>query len=220
MIDEGGPRLGVVRTAMTLTLFAVVAALAIAITHGVTAERIARNERQALLARLSEVLPATLHDNDLYQSAFRLPPAPELGQHESFLGYLARRQGEPTAVALPVVTNKGYGGPIRLLVGIRADGTVAGVRILSHKETPGLGDRVESGKSDWLQQFPGRSLQRPPPADWRLRQDGGVFDQITGASITPRAIINAVENALVYFRTHRQRLLNPPADAFARKTQT
>ena len=217
MTDEENPQPGVWHMALTLTLFAVVATLAIAVTHGVTAERIARNERQALLAQLSEVLPAPLHDNDLYESAFRLPPAPEIGQPEPFLGYLARRQGKATAVALPVVTEKGYGGTIRLLVGIRADGSVTGVRILSHKETPGLGDRVESDKSDWLQQFQGRSLQRPPPARWRLRRDGGVFDQISGASITPRAIVNAVESALVYFRTHRQRLLDPPADTFVRQ---
>ncbi|HEY5791334.1 MAG TPA: RnfABCDGE type electron transport complex subunit G, partial [Gammaproteobacteria bacterium] len=104
----------------------------------------------------------------------------------------------------------GYSGAIRMLVGIRADGRVAGVRVISHKETPGLGDKIEPGKSDWSRSFVGRALGNPGSASWRVRKDGGVFDQFTGATITPRAVVAAVHRALLYYRDHREALFALP----------
>src|SRR5690606_27069458 len=114
--------------------------------------------------------------------------------------------------ALTVTAPNGYGGAIRLLVGIREDGTVAGVRVIDHRETPGLGDGIEIEKSDWMTDFEGRSLGDPPVQRWRVKKDGGEFDQFTGATITPRAVVTAVRNALIYFRTHRQALFELPGD--------
>jgi electron transport complex protein RnfG len=101
-----------------------------------------------------------------------------------------------------VSARDGYAGPIRILIGIDVTGVVTGVHVLEHRETPGLGDRIESTKSDWVKQFDGRSLADPEPAGWRIRGDGGRFDQLTGASVTPRAIIKAIKETLLYFDAH------------------
>ena len=110
------------------------------------------------------------------------------------------------AAVLTAVAPEGYGGGIRLLVAINYDGTLAGVRVLSHHETPGLGDKIEAERSDWILQFEGLSLENPAPRNWRVKKDGGRFDQFTGATITPRAVVAAVYDALVYFEAHREAL--------------
>jgi len=119
--------------------------------------------------------------------------------------------GAVTAVVLPVIAPNGYRGPIELLIGIRADGRLSGVTVLKDEETPGIGDRIEREKSPWILQFNGHSLTDPPEAAWHLRQDGGAFDGMSGATITPRAVVNAVHNALQYFEYHKEQLLAPPA---------
>jgi len=137
--------------------------------------------------------------------------AEALGSDEPLTVYRARKAGEPVAAILTVVAPNGYNGSIRLLVGIRRGGSLAGVRVLSHKETPGLGDAVEAQRSDWLEQFPGRALGDPPLEDWKVKRDGGAFDQLTGATVTPRAIVQAVRRALVYFDEHKQALFRRKA---------
>jgi len=117
-----------------------------------------------------------------------------------------RRSGVPVAVILRFAAVDGYNGHIGLLVGIEADGRVAGVRVTSHRETPGLGDAIEIEKSDWVRGFEGRSLDAPAEAEWTVRRDGGAFDQFTGATITPRAVIKAVRLALAYHESHREQL--------------
>ena len=112
----------------------------------------------------------------------------------------------PVAVVLALIAPDGYGGPIKLLVGINADGSLAGVRVVNHHETPGLGDAIDTRRSNWILGFTGRSLGDPSPAQWAVRKDGGVFDQFTGATITPRAVVKAVKRALVYFEAHRDTL--------------
>ena len=115
--------------------------------------------------------------------------------------------GKPVAVLFAVTATDGYAGPIRLLVGVRADGRLSGVRVVSHDETPGLGDRIESRRSEWIFQFDGRSLADPVPAAWAIRADGGDFDQITGASVSSRAVLKAVRDTLVYFADNRDTVL-------------
>jgi electron transport complex protein RnfG len=124
--------------------------------------------------------------------------------------YRARQGGRPVAVILRFAAIDGYNGPIHLLAGIEADGRLAGVRVLSHRETPGLGDAIEAAKSDWVYSFAGKSLGSPPAAGWAVERDGGVFDQFTGATITPRAIVEAVQRALAYHGSHRDALFEAP----------
>ena len=135
--------------------------------------------------------------------------------------YPARIGGETRAVVLEVVAPDGYSGEIRLLVGIHADGRVAGVRVTAHKETPGLGDYIEATRGPWIRQFDGRSLDDPPTEQWRVKKDGGRFDYLAGATVTPRAVVKAVRRALEYFAAHRAELLEvapaPPISASAMK---
>ena len=120
--------------------------------------------------------------------------------------YRARRGDRPVAVIMNLVAPDGYNGAIRLLAGIYRDGTVSGVRVIAHRETPGLGDPIEADRSDWIHAFEGRSLADPLPRGWAVRRDGGDFDQFTGATITPRAVVEAVQRALEYHAAHADRL--------------
>lgn len=194
----------IARAALGLAVFAIVTAGVVAMTQMTTAETIADNERAAQSAALAEIIPPSLHDNDLLDAAFILPPSQVLGLESADTGWRATQNGETVAVLLPVVTGKGYSGDIRLLVGIRADGSVAGVRAVKHAETPGLGDKIEARKSDWIHEFDDQTLSS---VEWKVNKDGGDFDQFTGATITPRAVVGAVRQALIYFMAHRTALL-------------
>lgn len=194
------------RSAGLLGAFALVSAAIIALTHELTAERIEANERAAELAKLHSILPPDAYDNDLVQDSIRVTSAQQLGTNEPLTIYRARADGQPVAAILTVVAPDGYNGPIRLLVGVRYNGGVAGVRVVEHQETPGLGDGIEASQSDWLDQFRDRNLGDPPRAGWRVRQDGGGFDALTGATVTSRAVVGAIRRALAYFKTHREQL--------------
>ena len=186
--------------------FAVLGTGLVALTERNTRERIAANERAFTLRSLNEIVPPDQRDNDLFTDIIQVSDPELLGTPEPVTVYRARKDGQPVAAILRVVAPKGYSGPIKLLVGVRNDGTVAGVRVVSHRETPGLGDGIEAQRSDWILGFSGRSLGDPPEAAWTVRRDGGAFDQFTGATITPRAVTRAVRDALIYFRTHREAL--------------
>ncbi|MGD2113302.1 MAG: electron transport complex subunit RsxG [Gammaproteobacteria bacterium] len=196
-------------TATILLLFAIIGTAMVAATYEGTRERIAANERATLLRKLNQVIPQDAYDNSLLDDSIELP-AGELADRPLRV-YRARRQGQPVAVVMNAIAPDGYGGSIHLLVGIHYDGTVAGVRVVAHRETPGLGDGIDEERSDWIYGFNGRSLVNPPPARWAVRKDGGVFDQFTGATITPRAVVKAVYAALLYYRAHREALYSKPA---------
>jgi electron transport complex protein RnfG len=185
-----------------LAALAVAAAVIAGVAQHGTSERIAENQRRDALAVLHSVLPATAHDNDLLADVMVAVDGELLGSDKPHRIYRARMGGAPAGVVMEVTARGGYGGPLELLVGILADGRVSAVRILAHKETPGIGDGVE--RRDWISQFDGRSLTDPPPEDWLVKRDGGSFDQMTGATISPRAVVKGVYNALLYFRKHRQ----------------
>lgn len=201
------------RAAGVLVGFAVLGALLVAVTWDSTQERIAANERAFLLRTLGEVLPQGAYDNAVLEDAITVRDAELLGSDDPVTVYRARDGATPVAAVLTPTAPAGYSGPIRLLVGIRADGRLSGVRVVSHRETPGLGDKVEVERSDWILGFAGLSLRQPPPEDWAVQRDGGVFDQFTGATITPRAVVSAVRDALIYFRQHRDALFAAPAGA-------
>ena len=183
-----------------LWLFAVVGTTLVAVTEFGTADAIVENERRVLLRNLLALLPADRLDNDIASDTLELPASQLLGTAAVSTAYRARLQGEPVAVIFNSVAPNGYNGRINLLVGVYVDGSLAGVRVIKHAETPGLGDGIEIRKSPWIKSFDGKSLDNPDADGWRVKRDGGEFDQLTGATITPRAIVAAVKNTLLYYR--------------------
>lgn len=200
--------------AFILGAFAVGGVALVAVTHEMTDERIAANERAAMLRKVAAIIPTDRMDNDPLQDLIEVS-APDLLGPETIRVYRIRGKGEPVAVVLNPVVPDGYAGPIKLLVSILANGTLGGVRVLAHRETPGLGDKIETTKSDWILSFNGKSLGDPPEEKWMVKRDGGVFDQFTGATITPRAIVNTVKNSLLFVREQGAALYEQPAMAAA-----
>lgn len=187
--------------------FALVGVGLVAFTYEQTLERIDDNRRLTMLRQLQTVISADIYDNEPHQDTTMVRDPALLGSQDALTVYRARKDGEPAAAVLTVVAPDGYSGRIVLLVGILADGgRVSGVRVIDHQETPGLGDAIERERSDWISSFDDRSLGDPPLEDWRLQRDNGAFDHITSATITSRAVVQAVRNALVYFNDNRDRL--------------
>lgn len=195
----------VLTSTVLLTGFAVGGVALVAGIADLTRDRIAANEEATLRERLHQILPPERHDNDLLADILTIT-APEIDPKAPATVYIARKAGEPVAAVFTVTTLDGYSGAIRLLVGIDADGRIVGVRVVAHRETPGLGDDIEAERSDWIDRFRGRAIGDPPEAQWKVRRDGGAFDQFTGATITPRAVVGAVKRTLLYFGAHRDTL--------------
>ena len=199
-------------TALLLMTFATIGAAIVGFTHDRTAEQIALNHQRVLLQRLNTIIPADRYNNDLLQDKLTIQASKLLGLDTNDTAYIATFNHKPIGVVLPAVAQNGYNGPIHLLVGIYADGTLAGVRVTRHQETPGLGDAIEYNRSDWILGFTGKSLNNPNPQKWNVKRDGGDFDQFTGATITPRAVVKAVHAALLYFKQHRETLFDSNTD--------
>lgn len=185
-----------------LAALAAICTALVAMTHAVTAPRIAANEQAYLEQSLQPVLQGIEYDGKLSESTIVIPPPHDLPGDDPVTVYRVYADGAPVAALFVVEARGGFSGSIRLLVGLDAGGTVTGVRVLSHRETPGLGDRIDADKSDWALQFTGHALGDPPAAGWAIRRDGGEFDQLTGASITPRAVIRGIRETLQYFADH------------------
>ena len=210
---------GMVRSALVaalaaagmLALFGMIGVGVVASIASGTAERIAENERLATLRNIHELIDEHTYDNDIFNDVTHVTDAQLLGSTDSLPVYRARREGAPIALIMTAVAPDGYNGRIKLLIGIDYHATVKGVRVLNHHETPGLGDGIEVEKSDWIRRFVGKSLSDPVKAKWAVRKDGGTFDQFTGATITPRAVVKAVRHALEYYLQHRDQLfaVNP-----------
>jgi electron transport complex protein RnfG len=201
------------RSALSLGLVAVIGTTLLSGVNRLTAERIAEQERRVVLEQLGQIIPPDRYDNELQDDWFSFTAEAWFPQGQRVVAYRARREGQPVAVILRFAAVDGYSGPIGLLAGIEADGRLAGVRVTSHRETPGLGDAIEMEKSDWLRAFDGKSLDAPAATEWTVRRDGGAFDQFTGATITPRAVVKAVRAALEYHAGHREALYDAPASA-------
>ncbi|WP_294948715.1 electron transport complex subunit RsxG [Sulfurivirga sp.] len=185
--------------------------IAVAILVGVrqwVEPKIEAAHQAELLASLTELLPPDSYDNDLLHDTSTITAPNLLGTGKPVTLYRARKQGKPVAVLFEAVAPEGYSGPIRLLIGIRADGHLLGVRVLEHRETPGLGDKIEKSKTDWVDSFVGRQLTPTNESQWAVKKDGGMFDQFTGATITPRAVVKAVKKALIFFNRNREKLWN------------
>lgn len=185
-----------------LGVVALLASAALAVANHYTHAPIAAAEAADLQASLSQVLPAGFSDNDLLNDTVTLSDA----QGAPLTIYRARKGGAVEGVIYQV-SGKGYAGPIGIVMGVDRNGTILGVRVTKHSETPGLGDKIETAKSDWVLGFNGKSLDQPAPQRWAVKKDGGEFDQFTGATITPRAVVKAVKQGLEFFSAHRTELV-------------
>lgn len=204
-------RQGILASGTTLTMIAAICTALVAATYQLTAERISANQQAFLEESLKPVLSGVIYDNSVTESKLVIPVPHRLPGSDGAAIYRAYFEGRPVAALFVVTARDGYSGPIRLLIGIGADGVVTGVRVLEHRETPGLGDRIELSRSDWVLQFDGKSMSDPSIDGWAIRRDGGEFQQLTGASVTPRAVIKAISETLLYFDTHRDELFALPA---------
>jgi len=194
-------------TGFLLMLFAIIGGSMVGITYEATASKIADNERRAMLRSLNQILPADTYDNDLIGDTLELEANSQLGQKEKSTAYIARKNNKITAIVFSAIAPDGYNGAIKLLIGINANGVLAGVRVVHHNETPGLGDSLEAKRSDWIFGFNGKALENPDINGWQVKRDGGVFDQFTGATITPRAVVKAVHHSLIYFSRNKEKFL-------------
>ncbi|NAX22714.1 electron transport complex subunit RsxG [Vibrio sp. V39_P1S14PM300] len=194
---------------LTLAVFACLSTGLVALTQYLTKDRIEVQEQAQLLSVLNQVVPTSLHDNDLYRSC-TLVRDPALGTTEAMPVYIARLAGEPSAMAIETIAPDGYNGAIKLIVGIRHDGTITGTRVLAHQETPGLGDKIDLRISDWITSFTGKQVTPQNEASWKVRKDGGQFDQFTGATITPRAVVKAVKKTAIFIAQNQDAILAQP----------
>ncbi len=212
-------------TALNLLFFAVIGTSVLAITYQLTHEPIARSEEAEKLKLVSQIAPVETYDNDIIKDTTELAVDKLLGNDDTTIAYRGRLKDQPSIAVLQVTAPDGYSGKISLIVSIRSDGQgngkIGGVRVISHKETPGLGDYIEIAKNKWITGFDGKSLDDPKDSDWKVKKDGGSFDYMAGATITPRAVVKAVHKALQYFAQHRDEMFKqiPPANVSAVKSE-
>lgn len=193
-------------SAFVLALFAIIGTFFVSFTYDNTIDRINENKRLALLKAFHVLIPPSAHDNDVFTDIIQVKNRALLGNKKPVTIYRARKDDKPVAVIINSVAPDGYNGNIELLIAINYDGVLAGVRVVHHKETPGLGDAIEESRSDWITKFKQRSLSNPEKQGWAVKRDGGEFDQFTGATVTPRAIVKAVYNTLRYYKENRDTL--------------
>ena len=222
-------------TAGLLAVFSMVGVGLVAVTHEATQDKIAANAIAVLRGQITAVLPPDSFSQNPASTAFLLTDSAALSLPElknppasaqdrlaaataaGIVGFRAIKNGTVTAVVLPVITHYGYSGDIKLIVGVARDGAITGVRVTRQNETPGLGDKIEPEKSPWIFGFDGKGLGNPAEKGWAVKKDGGVFDQFSGATITPRAVVGAIHAALTYVQTHHAELFSLPPTAEGEK---
>jgi Na+-translocating ferredoxin:NAD+ oxidoreductase subunit G len=211
--NRGSP----IRTLLLVGIVAAAAAFMVSASHEFSKDRIAANERARLIASLNSVLDPNLRSHDL--STVRLSATDQdlLGDDEPIDVFVAMDEHIPAAVVFASVAPDGYNAAIRMLIGVSPGGALTGVRVVSHRETPGLGDAIEIAKSRWVLQFDGLTLAMPPLPMWAVDKDDGQFDSITGATVTSRAVVKSVKNTLLYFQDHRDALYERAATAEAER---
>ncbi|MCP5079439.1 MAG: electron transport complex subunit RsxG [Psychromonas sp.] len=203
------------RNSFLLAAFAIICTAAVATVNQLTKPVIAKQEQAALIKTINQLIPKASYDNDVFASCFIVRDDNLLGKGQSQQVFVAKKAGKPVALMLQASTFKGYAGEIKLAVGIFADGKVAGVRVLRHTETPGLGDKIQTNKSDWIYSFNNREYKEAKVSQWEVKKNGGQIDAFTGATITPRAITLAVKDALIYFSKNSEKLFNQVANCGA-----
>lgn len=200
------------KNSFLLFLFALLTAGILATTYEGTKETIAAAERKAAEKALLEIIPAERIDNDILLDTYSIPQSAwqQLGLQEEQNIHIARKDNTVIAVIVPATAPDGYSGDIKMIAGINRDGSIAGVRVLAHIETPGLGDKIDLKKSQWITDFNGKSLANPTLDNWQVKKDGGEFDQFTGATITPRAVVQQVRKILEFVESHQSTLFQIP----------
>jgi Na+-translocating ferredoxin:NAD+ oxidoreductase subunit G len=191
------------RTGVILIVFTVAFTAPMALTYFATRDTIAASAQEEKMKLVNEVLPPHEYDNALLEDYVEIPAMPALGTREPTRLYRARKDGKPAGLVIEAIAPDGYSGQIRLLLGVKPNGEVAGVRVTQHKETPGLGDYIDIRKDKnkarpWITQFNGQRYDPSAPERWRVKKDGGRFDQVTGATISGRAVTGAVGRALAF----------------------
>jgi electron transport complex protein RnfG len=193
-------------TLLVVGIVAAAAAALVSVSYEFSREHIAANERARLVAALNRVLAPDLRDRDLVTARLEVTDRALLGSDEPVDVFVMSENGEIAAIVFATVAPQGYNAPIQLLVGVSPGGVVTGVRAVAHRETPGLGDRIEIARSRWIETFDGLSLDMPPRELWAMAKDDGAFDALTGATVTSRAVVNAVRDTLLYFAQHRDEI--------------
>ncbi len=206
----------VIRSGLLLGIITLLGTTLLAGVNALTHDRIIEQEKRRVLQQLNEIVPVASFNNDLLEDMIEIRDNTFFRHPAPVTVYRARMDGQPVAVLMLVSAPDGYNGDIRLLAGIDKNGSVLGVRVVSHRETPGLGDPIEIEKSDWILGFTNKSLQNPETGGWSVKRDGGSFDQFTGATISPRAVVRAVHDTLLYFETNRQMLFDTPTQTASR----
>lgn len=209
----------IIGVGLLLALSALVGTGVMAFTHYQTKDIIEQNQREVLIRSLTSVLPDVQYDNKLVEDVISITDQKHLGSKKPLDVYRARFKGEPRAVVITSVAPNGYNGPIKIIVGITIDGVIRGVRVVDHRETPGLGDAIDEKRSHWILGFDGHSQKNTSSSQWQVKKDGGVFDQFTGATITPRAVVKAVHHSLQYFESHRNELFVTMQNVAAKDTK-
>lgn len=206
-------------TALNLLFFALVGTALLALTYNLTHETILQSEEQEKLKLVSQVVPASDYDNDIMKDTAELAADELLGTKSASMIYRGQLKGEPSIAVLQPVAPDGYGGKIKLIIAIHRDGRIGGVRVSAHNETPGLGDYIEIAKNNWITGFNDLTLDKRKDKAWKVKKDGGAFDYVAGATITPRAVIKAVHKTLQYAALHHDELftLSAPTDTSAKE---
>lgn len=194
------------KNGLLLALFALICTAVVAVINQMTTDKIKQQEQQQLLGILHQIIPDNIHNNRLTDSCILLKNEKGLGTSEPLPAYIATKNGKPVAIAMEAIAPDGYSGAIKLIVGINNQGEILGVRTLEQNETPGLGDKIELSKSDWVLSFINKTIKSDTDPRWHVKKDGGEFDQFTGATITPRAYVKAVKRALLFFNHNKQRI--------------
>jgi electron transport complex protein RnfG len=201
----------VLRTAAIMLAFAFIGTLLLASVFDATRAPIEASEKAARLSLFKEILPAQNYDNDLLASQVTIAPNALLGNRLPSIANVAKQQQQTAGVILEAIAHDGYSGDIKLLIAIRADGSISGVRVLAHKETPGLGDYIDIAHGNWIKLFDNESLEKTAAEKWQVKKDGGQYDYMVGATITPRAVVKAVKQALQFYQQNKLTLfaVNP-----------
>ncbi len=194
------------KTAITLVAFAFLGTAMLAYVFDITRAPIEASEKEARLALFKQILPESTYDNDLLKDNVEIVPNEQLGNRQPTVANIAKSNGKTAGVILEAVAHDGYSGDIKLLIAIRADGSISGVRVLAHKETPGLGDYIDITHGNWIKLFNDESVNKTPIEQWHVKKDGGKFDYVAGATITPRAVVKAVLKALQFYEANKQTL--------------